>query len=475
MDARQLRRALDTIRTAAGELKDLRWHRVGRHSAAELREELEAINKGIAAGNGLLLRQKLEWFNHDSLLKELGNLKVIMQQLTNILADADVRQEIIQEGFSFGATAHNVEHTLQWIQEARAAVDRHEQVVQKALQGIPAKTGEMLALEYPFLELTELEERVEALSQQVLDRASRYDLERQPRPFLNRVAAAIVLPFAAAAAMLWGMTGQAYAQDVTKQQGKPPQEQSISIEDQIAALERKADKTPEDYLKLTDLYTRANKLDKASETISGYLKNNPNDIRGLLQRKKLNNKKGIKYNAPDENLQKLIDGFDKEKYENMISKESKYKEAISDLEPILERMLSYELSELNDSQKAKVAALMNVLAAAYDMTNQKDHALASCFYCLEIVPNWSAVYTIIGSIYRQRKEYASAMSAFKKYTELEPNKHYGYAGIGRCYRDQGDFEKAIPYFEEALKRAPTPLVKKYQKEIDNCKEKLGKK
>lgn len=215
MDARQLALAYDTIKAALATLDDLHLHRMGRHSAEDMHEELQAIRSGLAMGNGLLLPQMRTWFNVESMRKELGNLQTIMMIIEKSL-DKEVRSEINSEGYSANKTFIPIERALQSIEGYRSALDRHEKLMKGAQQGARLSVQELASLEDTLLRFTELEERVIAYGETAVKRIEpvRKTFSKQPRKGLSRIAAGFILPIAAAAATMFG--GQVYGQDIVK-------------------------------------------------------------------------------------------------------------------------------------------------------------------------------------------------------------------------------------------------------------------
>jgi hypothetical protein len=215
MDARQLALAYDTIKAALATLDDLHVHRMGRHSAEDMHEELQAIRSGLAMGNGLLLPQMRTWFDVESMRKELGNLQTIMMIVEKSL-DKEVRSEINSEGYSANKTFIPIERALQSIEGYRSALDQHEKLMKGAQQGARLSVQELASLEDTLLRFTELEERVIAYGETAVKRIEpvRKTFSKQPRKGLSRIAAGFILPIAAAAASMFG--GQVYGQDIVK-------------------------------------------------------------------------------------------------------------------------------------------------------------------------------------------------------------------------------------------------------------------
>lgn len=472
MDAKQVRTAVSTIVTALAELQDLRWHRTGKLSGEELRDNLNAMNQGAALGNGLLLRQKAQWFNYDTVRKELGNLKTIMETLARCL-DEDVRREIDAEGYSLGKTIQPINVTLQFIEEMRAALNRHELLQKKIEQGQPVDAREIASLESQLVELTDFEEQVAPLDeiamQRVTNSAQYRSAEKQSRSTLQRLAAAVVLPVAAAAAMFFGMSGTAYAQETAKAPQASAQQQSI--DNQIVALEAKQNKTADDYLALTQLYTKADRLDKANDTIKAYLTSNPNDIRGLVAKRDLDGKKGVTGKEPDDTLNKLIDSINTDQYKQWI-KENNRKAIISDFEPLLNTILQYDITHISQERKAKIGGTLSTMGVSYYTLKQLDHALTACKLSLEFFPESTVALGMIGQILRERKDYDGSIEACKKVIKIAPTRHHGYAGAAYSYVGKRDFQSALENFLKAYDLAPQEYKEEYQKAADNCRNKI---
>jgi tetratricopeptide (TPR) repeat protein len=477
MKAKQAKRTIGIVQAALAELRDLRWHRTGRHTAAQLREELEAFNRGIAAGNMMLLRQKLEWFHHDSIRRELGNIQAVLRQLYPFLTDASVQQQIRETGYEPGKVMHHFAHSLEWVEKLRSVVDAHESLVKQALAGSPVEHSMMTKLEDRILRLNNWEERVARLCEgavaEVTYHPSYASLEVQEArdPSLcQRVIGAfmtrIALPIAAAAAGMFIGTS-AYAQDVAK--NEPRQQEVVkSIDDQILVLEAKQNKSPEETLALAQLYVKADKPAKAGEILRTYLKENPNDIRALAQKRNMDEKKGLHYPDPDDEVNKIIEGYDHAKYSPMVTKEGKFKEVITDFEPLLSKLYNHNLNELTPERKLKAALLFNVLGVAYDATGMKDHAIESALMSIQMSPTGAGSYSTVASILRARGQNSEALPYYTKIAELQPKLYHGHIGMARCYTALGKFEQAIPCFKKAIETAPERFKDKFQKELSDC-------
>ena len=469
MDAKNLQRSLATLVTALRELRDLREHRTGGKDNDALRADMDALNAGIARGNGMLLQQKLAWFHHDSLRRELGNLKVIMQALQSCL-DEDVRQELAAEGASPDKIARHIESSLDWITVFRGAVDRHEQLVAEALSGKPTSAGEIASLENRLLRFNDWEEKVSAMGTGALAKIAPYakSLGTQEPSMLRRIAASIVLPLAAAAAMMFSAS-PAYSQDIAK--GDKP---VITVNDQISILESKLDKTPDEYLKLTELYTKADRLDKATATINDYLKSNPNDIRALVQKRDLDGKKGLGHKHPDEDLLRIINSFDGNEYRKLIGQKS-YQEIIKKLEPSLSTIFSYDWSTLSSQQKENLGDILNALGGAYYSLGKHNLALDACLADIAITPASPGSYSIIGSIFWMQKQYDKSIEAYKNVVKYNPQSTIGYAGLAECHFAISQYTEASAAWEIAITKATTAEKKeKYQQKLEECRAKLNR-
>jgi tetratricopeptide (TPR) repeat protein len=482
MNAKQVKRAIGIVQAALAELRDLRWHRTGRHTASQLREELEAFNRGIAAGNTMLLRQKLEWFHHDSIRRELGNIQTVLRQLYPFLTDASVQQQIRETGYEPGKVMHHFAHSLEWVEKLRSVVDAHESLVKQALAGSPVEHSTMTKLEDRILRLNDWEERVARLCEgavaEVTYHPSYASLEAQEArdpslcqriigAFMTRIA----LPIAAAAAGMFIGTS-AYAQDVAK--NEPRQQEVVkSIDDQILVLEAKQNKSPEETLALAQLYVKADKPAKADEILRAYLKENPNDIRGLVQKRDIDGKKGLARH-PDDELNKIIDSWDKETYRQLV-KDNKRKEIVQGIEPLLNKLLTYDLSGLSQERKLTLSAMMSVLGTSYNSINMKDQALAACYLAVELVEASPTALGTIGNILLERNEYKKAQEIYTKIVKVDPKKHNGYAGLGYSFAGIGNYTEAMVNFEKASELSPNKeLREKYLKAIEVCKEKSSK-
>jgi tetratricopeptide (TPR) repeat protein len=73
---------------------------------------------------------------------------------------------------------------------------------------------------------------------------------------------------------------------------------------------------------------------------------------------------------------------------------------------------------------------------------------------LELAPNYSPAYNIIGYAYRQVGDYANAEQAFKKYIELIPNDPNPYDSYAELLLKMGRFDDSIAQYRKALSIDP---------------------
>jgi tetratricopeptide (TPR) repeat protein len=69
---------------------------------------------------------------------------------------------------------------------------------------------------------------------------------------------------------------------------------------------------------------------------------------------------------------------------------------------------------------------------------------------VQIAPEFSPVYNILGYAYRQTENYADAEKTFKKYTELIPNDPNPYDSYAELLMKMGRFDESIANYKKAL-------------------------
>ena len=62
--------------------------------------------------------------------------------------------------------------------------------------------------------------------------------------------------------------------------------------------------------------------------------------------------------------------------------------------------------------------------------------------------------TMIGNIYRRRKEYDRAMDHYENALELDPRNNFALFGMGDCFRGKLDIEKAVFWWGKILDQEP---------------------
>ncbi len=74
--------------------------------------------------------------------------------------------------------------------------------------------------------------------------------------------------------------------------------------------------------------------------------------------------------------------------------------------------------------------------------------------CLEMDPNESAFWGMLGNIQMRKKQWKVALTSLTKSLALDPQQTLALVNTGICYSELKDFEKAIATFENAIEQDP---------------------
>jgi hypothetical protein len=199
MDARHVQDAVELIAVACERIRELRRRRIGNRTTHQLRDDLAVINRGMTrfSVRGMLLGQKVLWLHHDHVLNELGNLQAMLQAVQPFLDEEEVWRELERDGYSVHKAAQGLAGCRRMIQNVRADVDAHEQLVHQALGGMPTPAAALEQRERGLLDFHDWEDAVLHRTRSTVERIAAHP---QPTPsFLPRAAAALVLAMASTA------------------------------------------------------------------------------------------------------------------------------------------------------------------------------------------------------------------------------------------------------------------------------------
>lgn len=176
--------------------------------------------------------------------------------------------------------------------------------------------------------------------------------------------------------------------------------------------------------------------------------------------------------------QKAINAYEELKAADYNSKET-YKFLASEYDQVKDtanfvRILQEGASKFSDD----MYFLLNLINQ-YIYSGQKDEAVDYLLKAVEQNPNDAQLYSVLGTIYEERKEIDKAQEYFDKSIALNPNSSDAQANIGRIYFNNGvilrtkandiadnkkymeeleksnaEFRKALPYFEKAHQLKP---------------------
>jgi hypothetical protein len=193
----RVRRAGGIIHSASAELLRLRKERIGNRSVAELREELGRLNRAVATGSRHLLRQKKEFFEHDTLAREIGLLKTIVVSAQELLSYPAVQEELSGKKFSVEKITAGLHKGINRVQRLRHALANHERLFSHLARGIAVKAVDLERLEHLLLSINDWEEHLEKEHKTI---AKTTELQGNHLP--HKVAASLVLPVASASAKI---------------------------------------------------------------------------------------------------------------------------------------------------------------------------------------------------------------------------------------------------------------------------------
>ncbi len=192
MEDSHINKAVELIDTACDRIIELRSRRIGDRSVQDLHEDVAIINRNIATAQdkGIFLGQKALWFNHDTQLSELGNMKAIVDKLQEILKDKGVQTELINNGFSLDKTFSSLQYSQELIKSLRSHVATHENLLARGLSGLPVPSKHLESLETKFVSGELWKDKVIQSGKEVTNRV------KSKKASSERKAAALILAIA---------------------------------------------------------------------------------------------------------------------------------------------------------------------------------------------------------------------------------------------------------------------------------------
>ena len=94
------------------------------------------------------------------------------------------------------------------------------------------------------------------------------------------------------------------------------------------------------------------------------------------------------------------------------------------------------------------------LATYYFAQQEMDPAIEHLRKAVEVAPNYTPTYNILGYAYRQQNRYREAEQAFQKYIELIPNDPNPYDSYAELLLKIGRFDESIVQYRKALSLDP---------------------
>jgi Flp pilus assembly protein TadD len=88
----------------------------------------------------------------------------------------------------------------------------------------------------------------------------------------------------------------------------------------------------------------------------------------------------------------------------------------------------------------------------------KDEALKYLQRALELAPDHSPSYNLLGLIFLEKGNLSQAVGYYQKAIELNPEFPEALYGLGRAYEELGEKEKALTVYQHSYQLAPKPEV-----------------
>lgn len=101
------------------------------------------------------------------------------------------------------------------------------------------------------------------------------------------------------------------------------------------------------------------------------------------------------------------------------------------------------------------------LANLSRFTKHYDEAIVAAKKAIEINPNESAAYAVLGLIYQEQKKYKDAEENFKKAISLDPKSIYFYLQLANLYYEKEAYNEAVNTLTKALEINPTHMEANY--------------
>jgi len=132
-----------------------------------------------------------------------------------------------------------------------------------------------------------------------------------------------------------------------------------------------------------------------------------------------------------------------------------------------------KLAESKETSSEEIN-LYGLIAQADDAFEAKDLVKAESLYVKAAVqnPDNAKIYSRLGAIYLEQKNYYDAKDAFSQAAKIEPDLASRHINLGLALMGLKDYFKAVQEFKEALKL--DPKNKKYQRFLERAEKAQGK-
>lgn len=95
-------------------------------------------------------------------------------------------------------------------------------------------------------------------------------------------------------------------------------------------------------------------------------------------------------------------------------------------------------------------------AALYALSEQNDKIIATLQHVTDMYPDMAFPIFILAEQYRAKRDYAEAITCYKRVIELRPDLVMAYSDLAVTYEGTKDYENAIYYYKHALDLTDKP-------------------
>lgn len=119
--------------------------------------------------------------------------------------------------------------------------------------------------------------------------------------------------------------------------------------------------------------------------------------------------------------------------------------------------------------------LLLIMSENYFMLNDKDEAISTLIYAIDIDPDYPPSYDLLGRIAISDRDYSKAIESYRKYCRLKPESASAHNDLGEAYLLNGDYDNAIYTLNISQSLSPNdPMIYKL-KGLVNIEQQLHEK